>query len=128
TSLERLHEINQTISKDLQWISFGKITTTYTDLTTSYKTAQTTLHYQQTIGQLSKPFYNQLGVYRLIDHMNDSNELTEIVDDYIGPLITYDNENGTELLRTFQVYLKNLGAKMKRHANYLSFAKPHTID
>lgn len=111
TSLERLHEINQTISKDLQWISFGKITTTYTDLTTSYKTAQTTLHYQQTIGQLSKPFYNQLGVYRLIDHMNDSNELTEIVDDYIGPLITYDNENGTELLRTFQVYLKNLGAK-----------------
>src|SRR5699024_11620720 len=43
--------------------------------------------------------------------MNHSNELTEIVDDYIGPLITYDNEHGTELLRTFQVYLKNLGAK-----------------
>lgn len=111
TALERLNETNQTISDDIKWISFGKVTATYTDLDVSYKTAQTTLHYQQTFGRLIKPFYKQLAVYRLIDCINDSNECKDMIDDYIGPLINYDNEHGTELLRTLHIYLKNLGAK-----------------
>ncbi|MEI3604327.1 PucR family transcriptional regulator [Pseudogracilibacillus sp. SE30717A] len=118
--LERLEEALETVYKnnndplirsELQWISFGKVIANYEQLGKSYHTALSTLNYQQNIEVLEKPFYENLAIYRLIDQMNDKEEIKEMIQDYIGPLLTYDREKGTELLKTLQIYLKNLGAK-----------------
>lgn len=116
----RLYEALQTIHQqtddpfihqDLGWLSFGKVVSDYTHLGVSYKTALSTLYYQQKIEKLEKPFYCSLGVYRLVDLINDRYELNEVVIDYIQPILRYDEENGTELLKTLQAYLENLGSK-----------------
>lgn len=99
------------IQSELQWISFGKIVSNYNNLNKSYQTALSTLNHQLNIEILNKPFYNSLTVHRLIDQINNKKELKEIILDYLKPLIDYDQKNGTELLRTLQVFLNNLGAK-----------------
>ena len=99
------------VNQYLQLISFGRIISDYRQLGKSYETALTTLHYQQNIEKLAKPFYNHLGVYRLIDRMNNVNDIKEIIEDYLSPLIDYDEKNNTELLHTLEVFLQNHGAR-----------------
>lgn len=112
-ALQSIYEKNNDpfIHNEIQWISFGKIITSYDQLEKSYHTALSTLYYQQNIKRLKKPFYHTLSIYRLIDQIPDREELKEMIDDYIGPLLHYDSEKGTDLLKTLQVYLENLGAK-----------------
>lgn len=95
----------------VQWISFGRVITDYRKLPNSYETALTTLYFQQNIKKLDKPFYHELGVYRLIDRMGNLNDLKDIVDDYLTPIIDYDKKNNTELLHTLEVFFKNHGAR-----------------
>jgi len=99
------------VSQQLQLISFGRIISNYQHLGKSYETALTTLNYQKSIEKLPKPFYNHLGVYRIIDRMNSVNDIKEIIDDYLTPLIEYDEKNNTELLHTLEVFLQNHGAR-----------------
>ncbi len=97
--------------EDLQWVSFGKVFDNYSEIRRSYQAALSTLTYQQKHGILTEPFYNQLGVYRLIDQMEDKREITDIITDYIEPLMKHDKEKGTELVKTLHVYLQCLGQK-----------------
>ncbi|MBO1002161.1 PucR family transcriptional regulator [Pseudogracilibacillus auburnensis] len=117
---KRLMQAIETINKnnndplilsELKWISFGKTISAYDQLRKSYDTALSTLNYQQNNEILKQPFYDTLAFYRLIDQMDDKDSLKEIIIDYLGPILTYDKEKRTELLKTLQVYLKNLGAK-----------------
>jgi len=50
--------------------------------------------------------YDELGVYRLFFKVHDEEELTAIYYDTVGPLIEYDRENNTELLKTLEIYLE----------------------
>ncbi|GAA0428352.1 hypothetical protein GCM10008983_00790 [Lentibacillus halophilus] len=95
----------------IQGISFGKIISDYESLYQSYQTALTTLNYQLKHDILTEPFYDNLGVYRLVNQVENTNELERMIKHYVGPLMSYDQRNGTELLKTFQIYLKNLGSK-----------------
>ncbi|RYG71326.1 hypothetical protein FH966_10380 [Lentibacillus cibarius] len=108
---EQLRKSNHFNHNDIQWISFGKIISTLEQLQQGYQTALTTLNYQSSYGSLPEPFYDNLGVYRLIDQMEDIDELQEMIKKHIGPLISHDHRNGTELLKTLQIYLKNMGSK-----------------
>lgn len=99
------------LQNDLQWLSFGKVVQDFSALPKSYETALSTLAYQQKIHKLAKPFYNHLTIYRLIDQMSNEQELQELVMEYIGPIIEFDQKNKSELRKTLQVYLKNLGSK-----------------
>lgn len=99
------------ISDNLQLLSFGKVINHINLLPTSYESALATLHYQQSIERLAEPFYQNLGPFRLFQHVKDRSELNDIINDFIGPLIKYDQEKGTELLKTLKIFLKNLGAK-----------------
>src|SRR5699024_5738248 len=47
----------------------------------------------------------------LVEKIHDANELREMINDYIGPLIAHDSKRDTELLKSLQIYLKNFGAK-----------------
>jgi purine catabolism regulator len=102
---------DKAIYEKLQWLSFGKPVSDYSWLHVSYQAALSTLKYQQNVNKLQKPFYSNLTIFRLVEQINDKKELHDIIHDYIGPLLAYDSEKGTELLRTLQVYLKNLGSK-----------------
>lgn len=97
--------------EDIRLISFGKEVNSFKLVQESYQAALVSLNFQQNISPLQLPFYKNLAVYRLIDQSNDLSDLREIVHDYIGPVISYDQENGTDLLKTLEVYLKNLGSK-----------------
>src|SRR5690625_5498510 len=43
--------------------------------------------------------------------MRDKEDVKEIISDSLGPILKYDQERGTELLKRLQVYLEHLGAK-----------------
>jgi purine catabolism regulator len=43
--------------------------------------------------------------------MEDKREITDIITDYIEPLLKHDKEKGTELVKTLHVYLQCLGQK-----------------
>lgn len=99
-------------SQDLmKWISFGKVIQNPEHIPQSFQTAMSTLKYQEDIASLEEPFYYQLTTYRLIDQMKNRKELDSIINDYLGPLLQYDKNKGTELLKTLQIYFKNFGAK-----------------
>src|SRR5699024_1368504 len=50
-------------------------------------------------------------IYRLVDLIENKEDLKELILDYIEPLLHYDQEKGTDLIKTLQIYLKNRGAK-----------------
>lgn len=94
----------------LKYLSFGKVIYDLEDISSSYQTALMTLEYQQDIAPLNDPFYQTLGLYRLLRSVQPQ-ELQDIIKDYIGPLLKYDEEKGTELVKTLKVFLKHSGAK-----------------
>lgn len=63
-------------------------------------------------------FYEEIGVYRILIEMYNSNKLEAYVQDYLGPLLQYDKKMKTDLLTTLSVYLKCMGSK-KETANKL---------
>lgn|GEM_PF-2971195 len=71
--------------------------------------------------------YDELGVYRLFFKVPDEEELLEIYYDTVGPLIEYDRENNTELLRTLEIYLEEdeniskAAQRMYLHRNTLKY-------
>ncbi|MDU2240051.1 MAG: PucR family transcriptional regulator ligand-binding domain-containing protein [Paenibacillus sp.] len=56
-------------------------------------------------------FYEELGIYQLLLHLNDGRTLQAFVRSYLGPLIDYDQAKGSELLLTLRVYLDHDGSK-----------------
>src|SRR5690606_33826883 len=71
----RANNDNLLLHNDLKWLSFGKLVTDFSALPKSYESAISTLMYQQKIEPLPIPLYHKLTVYRLIDQMNDEQEI-----------------------------------------------------
>ena len=63
-------------------------------------------------------FYENIGVYRILLEMYNSNKLEAYVQDYLGPILKHDEKMNSDLLSTLSVYLKCMGAK-KEAANQL---------
>jgi hypothetical protein len=70
--------------------------------------------------------FDDLGVWRLLARP-DASDLNELVDHWIGPLIDYDREHRSELLKTLIAYLNEFGAleataaKLYVHRNSLRY-------
>ncbi|MGO9581455.1 MAG: PucR family transcriptional regulator [Acidimicrobiales bacterium] len=77
---------------------------------------------------LEKPVavFDELGVWRLLARP-DATDLQKLVDHWIGPLIDYDREHRSELLKTLIAYLNEFGAleataaKLYVHRNSLRY-------
>lgn len=54
-------------------------------------------------------FYNQLGFYNLILHINDERVLKDYCKQILGTLIEYDKENNTELMKTLKQLIEANG-------------------
>jgi PucR family transcriptional regulator, purine catabolism regulatory protein len=59
------------------------------------------------LGLRSQPMLaRDWGIYRLLGHLTGTPELTDFVREQIGPLLDHDAENGTDLVRTLDIYLQ----------------------
>lgn len=56
-------------------------------------------------------FYEDLGIFQLLPHLNDGLTLQRFIASYLGPLISHDETKGSELLLTLKVYLDSDGSK-----------------
>lgn len=67
--------------------------------------------------------YEELGLFRILCNESIQSDLAEFCSDVVGPLIQYDKNNKTELLRTLKTYfecdgnMKKLSEKMYVHYN-----------
>lgn len=84
---------------------------------TSYKEAKDVILIQNA-KLIETHFYEEIGVYRLLIEMYNSNKLEVYVQDYLGAILQYDKKMKTDLLSTLSVYLKCMGSK-KETANKL---------
>lgn len=69
--------------------------------------------------------YKDLGIYRLLYLLKDNDGLWEFSSEIINKLTDYDSKNGTELLKTAEVYIENNG-DLKKTAKSL-FQHENTI-
>lgn len=86
----------------------GRTCTQLREVAQSYRDAQTAL----SVGRASRgnnaiTAYDQLGLYSLLVRFADERLLKSYVENTIGPLIAYDAEHNTELLKTLRCYLLN---------------------
>lgn len=71
--------------------------------------------------------YEEMGIYQLLFSIQDHHILDRIINEQIGMLITYDQENDTEFLKTLDVYLQenaNIANTAKRlyvHRNTVKY-------
>lgn len=56
-------------------------------------------------------FFSDLGVYRILFQLPDDETLNALITDYLYPLITYDQQHGTQLLYTLRIYLEKHQSK-----------------
>jgi PucR C-terminal helix-turn-helix domain/GGDEF-like domain len=71
------------------------------------------------LGRAGQPVrYDGLGIYRLLCTIGDMRQLMGFARDVLGPLLDYDTERRTELVRTLSVYLHHHGSH-KRSARML---------
>lgn len=51
------------------------------------------------------PFFADLGLFRLLFYVPHDPVLKNFIQDYLGPLLTHDEEHGSQLVQTLRVYL-----------------------
>ncbi|OCA90304.1 PucR family transcriptional regulator [Pseudobacillus wudalianchiensis] len=62
---------------------------------------------------ISDPFYENIGIFRILLNMKDERTIPSFINDYLGKVIHYDKEHGQQLLETLKVYLNNNSSKQK---------------
>ncbi len=63
--------------------------------------------------QASSFFYDDLHLYHLIYKLQMQVNLKEVINDYLQPVIEYDEKYNSKLLETLQVYLQSNGSKQQ---------------
>ena len=93
-------------------IAVGRMANQLTEVKKSYQSAEETLIIQESKSDEFLPsFYEDLYIYRLISIVKDQGVLEDFIEDYIGPLIKYDQEYNGNLLETLKVFLMCNGSK-----------------
>lgn len=85
----------------------GKFYPGLTGLKPSYRDAIMSLNLGKKIyGSGNITSYNDLGLYRFLSDPNLAPELESYVNDYIAPIIKYDKENNSDLLKTLKTFFE----------------------
>jgi purine catabolism regulator len=83
----------------------------FMDAYLSYREAQDVLRIDNLAQKSLGPFYEDIGIYRLLLHLENDSVAQLFIDDYLGPLIEQDRSKGSELVYTLKVYFDNHGSK-----------------
>ncbi|MCO5385994.1 MAG: PucR family transcriptional regulator ligand-binding domain-containing protein [Desulfosporosinus sp.] len=84
----------------------GSIAVNIKDIADSYREAKNAINIGRIMNEAFISF-SELGIMRMLCQLGVTNDLTEFVPKSINNLILYDKENKTNLLNTFEVFLKN---------------------
>ncbi|WP_042346159.1 PucR family transcriptional regulator [Bacillus massiliigorillae] len=95
-------------------IGVGKYVEELGDIHLSYKTALETIAIQERLSNMNEDyFYDDLHIYRLISLLNRHTDLQEIVNEYLEPIISYDEKYNGNLIETLKTYLSCQGSKQE---------------
>ena len=70
--------------------------------------------------------FNELGCMRFLGAASDDLEMRKFYHEYLGPILSYDKQNGTELVKTLEAYFEN-NQKLKQTAEALFVHKNSVI-
>lgn len=91
-------------------IGVGRYASGLGGLQTSYRQAVQAFQIGQNVWTDADIYYfDELGIWRLLGGINDKAELKNFVKETVGPIIAYDEERGTDLLTTLEVYFECRG-------------------
>ena len=63
------------------------------------------------------PFFDDLGIYRLLMHVEQGHVIDSFIEDYLGdPLLRHDQAHGSQLLLTFALFWINTLSNKKRQS------------
>jgi len=93
-------------------VGIGRISDRPTDIYKSFQTALEAVNIQKNIKR-EEPLYDSLNVFRLVSQVDKTGNLNEYIQDYLAPVIQYDNEHNAELIKTLQVYCECSASKQK---------------
>ena len=112
-SIEESEFIRKQCSARLM-MAAGRFSDSLSDVHKSYFTAKETLRIQQKMTKKqSCEFYEDLHLYRLISQLSKHTDLKELANEYLNPVIQYDQKYNAKLLETLKVYLECNGSKQE---------------
>lgn len=115
-ALQRLIETEKRQETELfstALVGVGKYMHSLAGVTESYRSALETISIQEDVGRLEAPFYSELHAYKIISAMKATGMLPSLIDEYIGPVIAYDQEKNGQLLLTLKQFLALSGSKQE---------------
>jgi sugar diacid utilization regulator len=102
--------ISAVVGNGRGWIAIGSAAATPSELPRSFAEARRTLRMQQaSVGRHGFRRFDDLGVCRILDPSDNSPEVREFLTEWLGPLMTYDQEKNAELVNTLARYLDSGG-------------------
>lgn len=105
------HNANDIQKYKIDYMSVGIFVKNYNKLHYSYQTAQKTYRTQKNDLKGNITLYQNLQIIRLLSNLENNQETQDIIQDYLGPIIEYDENNESNLLHTLHIYLKNQCSK-----------------
>lgn len=107
--LERI--CNQALGREDQLLyGISRLSDQYADVYRHFQEAEQVLSIRT---DLTSPFFDDLGVYRLLMHVQSSQALQSFITDYLGPLIKHDLEYNSQLLQTLRALLDHNASKQE---------------
>ncbi|WP_421384766.1 PucR family transcriptional regulator [Bacillus salacetis] len=92
----------------------GKYLEEIKDIHKSYQSAAESLLYRSKVdGHQRFYFFEDLHLYRLISTVHCNVNLQEMIDEYLAPILKYDQNQAGSLLQTLKVFLRCQGSKQE---------------
>jgi PucR family transcriptional regulator, purine catabolism regulatory protein len=113
-ALDKIHESNfLTVGKD-SVVSIGKYHKEMMNIHWSYKSAIESMLLRAMANEDKKYyFFDDLHLYRLISIVNNNVNLKEMIEEYLKPLIMYDEKHDGSLMLTLKVFFGCQGSKQE---------------
>ncbi len=106
-----IRQATQLVSAATLTIGVGRSCTEPADLAQSYWQARQAITIAQRLGRTGQQVvFEDLGIYRLLFQIPEDGELRAFARQVLGPLMTYDDEHRSDLVRTLGVYLGGNGS------------------
>jgi len=106
----------------------GKITKSVRCIYKSYNQARSIMKmHEKGIFTDENTYYDELGIYKILMNIDDPEILYEYYKKELGPLETYDSNNGTDLYETLKSFLLKYNGSIKETADAL-FVHRNTVN
>lgn len=95
-------------------VSVGDVCQNVTEVRSAYLQASRALDAARSLGRVDETVrHSDLGIYGILFREDNTDELLAFTENSLAPLIEYDRQNGTSLLKTLDTYLKHQGVLAK---------------